>query len=983
MFYELIYYLVIPKSKRLMENVIYFENNLFFFSKRAKFSKFINNFVEITNYSCMRLRSSLFLIIILAYTGQDCAALKQSSNFDYTKALTYKAQFKIDSAEYYFNISYKQAVDKKDNLLAMNSLLLLADMYYDFGVRSLVLQQLDKVKSLAQKHKLLQTEEYAHYCDLMGKIYLDANAPDFALEIWQQSQKIREQLYPTHDIRLIRSYVNFLTYYYTLFDVKNTLKYLDNVTFLLSTNNHSLHLIDIPHVYNVLARSIKMIADPENRHHEYYRKSRRYLSEGISQITHTLPINYNKLGQLYHTLANTYVDEINFYIKNNNHGMMISSLQKATVFYDLAIENYKRVFRQKHENIARSYFVKGLMFQYAHLSDTISMQWFRKAIEMALPISNKTDIVFSRSSKGDLLQSIRFHEKSLWNVYLKTGNLQYLHEGNYYTKKRVLIWEKMMYEFQSENKNEILNTYEINPLQYAAMFSYELYRNTNDRKYIESIFQLSEKSKYYTLLKNLQQGTASDSVFQNSNLIRNYHQLIKQRDLLQDRQMIHYYSHRDDIVDKQKDSLKFLDIALNNFDVFLQNRYTEYFSAFNRLKMYDLKSVQKMLPNNKTAIIEYFVLETDLDRKTLAITITQDTCFISLIPLNVDEIINHGNDFQKYIQNSDFDNYKNEAFYLYQTMVAPSLKPLKEIDKIIFIPDGSMFNISFDALITKMPTNTNKDYRNLDFLAKTHEISLQLSANMMGFLKNKKMGEKSTNALFISPKFSSKGFSNLPFSEECVTKLSNKFQSDVFQQHQASKQNFLKSAARSYSVIHFATHSAINCKNPLESKLYFSQFNPSDTSNSLTLSDVYKHKINTEMVVLNACESNLGFNETGEGIINFPRAFLMSGSKSVVSTLWKTDDQTSSEIILSFYEELNKGLEKDEALRNAKLKYLNNAKSSDDANPVYWAGMVVFGDNSPIHLETKNSNIKWYFIIAALTILAGGFLIMRKRKKRL
>lgn len=915
------------------------------------------------------------IVFLFVFFGDKTFAITPSS---YSKAMLYKAQFKIDSAEYYFNASYLEAVEKKDNIQAIRYLLSLTDMYYEFGVRNLVLLQLDKIKTLAQKNKLLQTEEYAHYCDLMGKIYLDANAPDFALEVWHQSLNIRKQLYSNQDIRLIRSYVNFLTYYYILWDIKNQLKYMDIVTSLLSKNKDSLFLIDVPEVYNALARCIKTNINEEN-HYKKLKISRQYLTNGISYIHQKHLSNYNKLGQLYHTLANTYVDDVSFY-KRKNQKMVVYSLQKATFYYDLAITNYKKVFRQKHENIARSYFVKGLSYQMV-FKDEFALKWFRQSIETALSINNKTDIVQSRSIKEDLLQSIRYYEKSLCDLYLKTGNLKYLQEGNYYAKKRVLIWEKMMYEFQSAQKNIILNKYAINPLQYAAGISYELYRKTHDRKYIESIFQLSEKSKYYTLLKNLQQASARDSAFQNSNLIRNYHQLIKQRDLLLDRQMIRYYSHHDDIVEKQKDSLKILNTALSNSDDFLQNRYTEYFSAFNRLKMYDIKSVQEMLPNKNTAIIEYFVLDSDIDRNTLAITITRDTSFISLIPLAVDEIIKHGNDFQKFIQNSDFDHYKDEAYFFYQTLVAPSLKPLKQIHKIIFIPDATMFNISFDALITKMPLDSKKEYRNLDFLVKTHEISLQLSANMMGFLKNKKNNKTSTNALFISPKFSTNAFSDLPFSEACVTKLSNQYKSDVFKQKNATRQNFLKSINGSYSVIHLATHSSINRENPLESRLYFSQSKLEDSTNSLTLSDVYNHKINTEMVVLNACETNLGLVENGEGIINFPRAFLMSGSKSVVSTLWKVDDQSSSEIILSFYEELEKGAEKDEALRNAKLKYLKKAQSSDDANPLYWAGVVIFGDNSPIHLETKRDNTKWYFLIVVAMIIAGGFLILRKRKK--
>jgi CHAT domain-containing protein len=135
-------------------------------------------------------------------------------------------------------------------------------------------------------------------------------------------------------------------------------------------------------------------------------------------------------------------------------------------------------------------------------------------------------------------------------------------------------------------------------------------------------------------------------------------------------------------------------------------------------------------------------------------------------------------------------------------------------------------------------------------------------------------------------------------------------------------------------------------------------------------------------VVLNACETNLGYFENGEGVINFPRAFLISGSKSVLSTLWKTDDQSSSELISSFYNELNHGCEKDEASRNAKLSYLKKATSSDDANPLYWASSIIIGNNQPIYISKRSIPIFWYYFggIGLLALFIGFFL---KKKKSL
>ena len=163
---------------------------------------------------------------------------------------------------------------------------------------------------------------------------------------------------------------------------------------------------------------------------------------GILYLKKRTPINYNKLGQLYHTIANTYVDEIYYYNSNQNHKKAIFSLQKASIYYDLAISNYKNIFRDKHESISRNYFVKGLMHSLIIDSNLVSIKWYRKAIETAMPINNSRDICESISNNEDLLQSIWFHEKSLWNLYTKTDKLFYLLEANYYAQNPLMFYRK-------------------------------------------------------------------------------------------------------------------------------------------------------------------------------------------------------------------------------------------------------------------------------------------------------------------------------------------------------------------------------------------------------------------------------------------------------------------------------------------------------------------------------------------------------------
>ena len=121
-------------------------------------------------------------------------------------------------------------------------------------------------------------------------------------------------------------------------------------------------------------------------------------------------------------------------------------------------------------------------------------------------------------------------------------------------------------------------------------------------------------------------------------------------------------------------------------------------------------------------------------------------------------------------------------------------------------------------------------------------------------------------------------------------------------------------------------------------------------------------------MTLSACETGLGTYSSGEGIMSLGRAFLESGAKSCLITLWSVDDKSTAEIMTSFYENLRSGDEKDKALHKAKIDYVRNADPVR-SSPYYWAGFILIGDTQPLF---KNNNyIKWslFLLFFILTII--------------
>ncbi|MGB5024051.1 MAG: CHAT domain-containing protein, partial [Saprospiraceae bacterium] len=128
------------------------------------------------------------------------------------------------------------------------------------------------------------------------------------------------------------------------------------------------------------------------------------------------------------------------------------------------------------------------------------------------------------------------------------------------------------------------------------------------------------------------------------------------------------------------------------------------------------------------------------------------------------------------------------------------------------------------------------------------------------------------------------------------------------------------------------------------------------------------------MVVLSACETGLGEWEYGEGIRSLGKSFQEAGAESVIMSLWSVNDESSAKIMSGFYKELKEGKSKDEALRNAKMEYLQEA-GFEKKHPYYWAGFVGYGEMEGI----TNSN-NW-LVLVILGVLALGLVVFINRRK--
>ena len=147
-----------------------------------------------------------------------------------------------------------------------------------------------------------------------------------------------------------------------------------------------------------------------------------------------------------------------------------------------------------------------------------------------------------------------------------------------------------------------------------------------------------------------------------------------------------------------------------------------------------------------------------------------------------------------------------------------------------------------------------------------------------------------------------------------------------------------------YRIVHFATHGFLNDEHPELSGLVLSLFDAQGRPQDgyLRLHDIYNLKLPVELVVLSACNSGLGKEIRGEGLVGIVRGFMYAGAARVVASLWKVEDEATAALMKRFYQKmLQEGLPPAKALRMAQLDVRQQKRWQ---SPYYWAAFVLQGE---------------------------------------
>ncbi len=671
--------------------------------------------------------------------------------------------------------------------------------------------------------------------------------------------------------------------------------------------------------------------------------------------------------------------------------------------YEKAISILRESLDEKHPTLATVYNEWAEICELqGKVKESIALSHF--AMKANLPDFN-SDNEREIPSPKDIPFSIPEYLRSLHRKanLLSQGFSNKLPNYEENVKDAMLIWDVAIYwldqaqtqysyrQSKLDLRNKAREIYEA-----AIQARFEVYKLTNDEAHLERAFQIAEKAQSAILHEWIQDVQARTQAGIPSDLLERENEL---------RTNISYYEKQVYELQNEsvEDSAKLLSFRVRLFDIraeydsllaAIEQQYPQYHEIKYSKMDIDIDDIQRQL-SQREMMVRYFLTPNQLF--TFSITNKE----LSVHAQSIDSsfywrISNLYGTFQNFGWNDEqwdqhLDEYVNEAFALYKLLLAPVEKD--NYSTLRIIPDGVLGFIPFEALLNESVDDPS-GYGDLPFLLKKYEISYAYSAQLM-FSEHYNPSSTLSKFMGFAPAYgqgnveiaSTRGdreldsirlssLNWLTYNQPEVEELSRIMSGKAYLGDNASEKQF-KSVSGQAGIIHLAMHTLLDDSNPLYSRLVFTQaYDTTEEDNLLHTYELFNMNLNADLVVLSACNSGVGEIQRGEGMLSLARAFRYAGCPNLVLTLWQTDDQAAYHVMKSYYQFLNKGATYPEALRNAKLDYLQH---NDQVHPFYWANFVYLGKDQAL----KNSNNSaWLWVLLVVLILGVITWIRRKKLKR-
>jgi len=783
--------------------------------------------------------------------------------------------------------------------------------------------------------------ELANYYQGIGNVYKDKREFEPAMEYYQKAYSIRKNAYSENHPLIAKDMINIANIYLEKGDFENATNYFEKALKIQKKvlgDNHP----DLAITYNNLGN----IYNEEKQYDlalAFYVNALNIKKAVVGEDNPEVADYMNNIGNIYSAKGD--FEQALTYIKK--------SLDIKVIFYG-----------QKHPAVVLPYLSLGNIYYSMHDYNQ-ALQYFQRSLASNVKDFNPepTNFYYNPSivnyyNADVLLSSLKGKAKALVGNY-KSSNQQIdlATAFNTYQKCDTII---NIIRSTSISKNDKIELGKVAAEIYDQAIDVCFNLNQIDHEkeanfYLKQAFYFSEKNKAGALLEALAASDASKFSGIPDNLL--------EQEKTYNSQIAFYEKKLAETYDEQTE------ISLRNSLFKVKSNYNKLISDFekNYPKYYEMKYSKENLSVKQ--------IQDVLDEKTALRTYFVGDSLISIFTIS-----KNGISMEKSLKDKKFDdnvfkfreditsntlaavkNYVKEASLFYNILFPQPLSD--KIKRLVIIPDANLGMIPFEALLTEEYKGKIDQFTKYPYLIKRFEINYNYSSSL--FYKQFKMNgngnvQSSEGWLGIAPVFKESDnliidgnyISSLPGSENEVNTIKSKFdqksiKADVRTFSDASEQ-FLKSPViKQYKYLHIATHGFVNSEKPELSGIVLADNKAGDNDGVLYSGEIYNLVLNSDLVVLSACETGLGKVSKGEGIIGLTRALLYAGTHNIIVSLWKVADLSTSELMIDFYDHLlehpgstNNLFLNSEALHQAKLKMIETKEFS---HPFFWSPFILIG----------------------------------------
>ncbi|MEQ8465073.1 CHAT domain-containing protein, partial [Coleofasciculus sp. E1-EBD-02] len=594
-------------------------------------------------------------------------------------------------------------------------------------------------------------------------------------------------------------------------------------------------------------------------------------------------------------------------------------------------------------------------------------------LQQALPL---TQAVGNRAGEATTLSNIAYAESNQGNLQLALTQMQ----------ASIDIIEDLRTKVASP---ELRQTYFATVQGYYQFYIdllMQLHQQNPDQGYDKQAFHASERSRARTLLELLTEANANIREGVDPDLLQQEQTLNAKLDATE-KQRIEIYSNPESTpaqktaIEQQRQQLLADYQQLQD-----QIRATSpQYAALKYPQPLTLEQIQQQILDEDTILLQYALGE----ENSYLWAVTKDSLTSYRLPAR-DEIETLARRFYGLLQIPGYEFNPSQRGAMIPVVLRDNLNSLSQLSELLFgqvaeqltkkrilvVADGALQYIPFAALATPETADTDTPIP----LINQYELVNLPSSSTLGIIRDQINGRQEASkqlAILADPVFTnndnrvknapSRGtetnlnqallnrsvrvseinLSRLPGTrteaEAILNLVSPETQTNAFD-FEANRDFIDNPQLRDYQIIHLATHGILNSEAPELSGVVLSLVDQQGNSKNgfLRLHDIFNLNLPAELVVLSACQTGLGQEIRGEGLVGLTRGFMYAGAPRLVVSLWNVDDAATAEFMTRFYRLLlNDGLKPAQALRETQLQM---QRETQWKSPYYWAAFTLQGE---------------------------------------